>query len=42
MGGLSMRATITYNGEKQGTLVTLDMLLGVAILDTNLGAVMFG
>ena len=41
-GGLSMRATITYNGEKQGTLVTLDMLLGVAILDTNLGGIMFG
>lgn len=41
-GGLSMRATITYNGTKQGTLVTLDMLLGVAILDTNLGAIMFG
>jgi hypothetical protein len=41
-GGLSMRATITYNGEKQGTLVTLDMLLGVAVLDTNLGGIMFG
>jgi hypothetical protein len=41
-GGLSMRATITYNGTKQGTLVTLDMLLGVAVLDPKLGAVMFG
>lgn len=41
-GGLSMRATITYNGTKQGTLVTLDMLCGVAVLDTNLGAIMFG
>lgn len=41
-GGLSMRATISYNGTKQGTLVTLDMLLGVAVLDANLGAIMFG
>lgn len=41
-GGLSMRATISYNGTKQGTLVTLDMLLGVAVLDTKLGAVLFG
>lgn len=41
-GGLSMRATISYNGTKQGTLVTLDMLLGVAVLDQKLGAVLFG
>lgn len=39
---LNMRATITYNGQMQGHLVTLDTLMGVAILDTNLGAVMFG
>lgn len=39
---LSMRATITYNGTKQGHLITLDMLCGVAILDTNLGGVMLG
>lgn len=39
---LSMRATITYNGTQQGHLVTLDMLCGIAILDTNLGAVMLG
>ena len=39
---LSMRATITYDGTNQGHLVTLDMLCGVAILDTNLGAVMLG
>ena len=38
---LSMRATITYQGQQQGHLVTLDMLCGVAILDTNLGAVLF-
>ncbi len=42
LNGLSVRATITYNGEKQGHLVTLDMLCGIAILDTNLGAVLLG
>lgn len=42
LNGLSVRATITYNGLKQGTLVTLDMLLGIAVLDTHLGAVMLG
>jgi len=41
-GGISIRATITYNGEKQGHLVTLDMLYGVKVLDVNLGAVMLG
>lgn len=39
---LSMRATITYDGNKQGHLVTLDMLCGIAILDEHLGAVMLG
>lgn len=42
LNGLSVRATISYNGTKQGTLVTLDCLLGVAILDTNLGGVLLG
>lgn len=40
--GLSVRVTITYQGLSQGVLVTLDMLMGVAILDTNLGAVLLG
>jgi hypothetical protein len=40
--GLSMRAVITYDGNKQGHLVTLDMLCGVKVLDTALGAVLFG
>lgn len=40
--GLGIRATITYNGEKQGHLVTLDFLLGIAILDTNLGGLVYG
>jgi len=39
---ISMRAVMTYDGDKQGHLVTLDLLLGVAILDTNLGAVLLG
>ncbi len=39
--GLSMRATITYDGLNQGHLVTLDMLCGIAVLDVNLGAVLF-
>lgn len=38
--GLSIRVVITYDGNKQGHLVTLDFLFGVKILDTNLGAVM--
>ncbi len=41
-GGFAIRATITYNGEKQGHLVTLDMLMGIKILDVNLGAVLYG
>ncbi len=41
-GGLSMRATITYNGSAQGHLVTLDMLFGIKVLDQNLGAVLLG
>lgn len=40
--GLSMRATITYDGNKQGHLVTLDFLCGIALLDAKLGAVMVG
>lgn len=40
--GLSLRVVITYNGEKQGHLVTVDLLAGTAVLDTNLGMVMYG
>jgi hypothetical protein len=42
MNGLSVRATITYDGNKQGHLVTLDMLLGIKVLDSNLGAILLG
>lgn len=40
--GFSMRAVITYDGNKQGHLITLDMLAGVKVLDAYLGSVMFG
>jgi hypothetical protein len=39
-GGLTVRTVITYDGEKQGHLVTLDFLAGIKVLDTDLGAVM--
>lgn len=38
---IAMRVVITYDGDKQGHLVTLDLLLGVKVLDVALGAVMF-
>ena len=38
--GLSIRVTITYDGNKQGHLVTLDILAGVKPLDYALGAVL--
>lgn len=37
--GGTMRVVITYDGTKQGHLVTLDFLAGVKVLDTDLGAV---
>lgn len=30
------------DGNKQGHLVTLDMLCGIKVLDSRLGAVLFG
>jgi hypothetical protein len=39
---LAMRTVITYDGNKQGHLVTLDMLCGVKVLDANLGVVLCG
>lgn len=36
---LSMRATISYDAQRQGTRVTLDMLCGVQILDKLLATV---
>lgn len=40
--GVVVRITITYNGEKQGHLVTVDVLCGIKVLDTALGAVLLG
>jgi len=40
--GLSMRVTRTYQGKEQGTLVTMDMLCGVKVLDEDQGAVLIG
>lgn len=40
--GISLRSTITYNGSTQAHLVTLDMLCGVKVLDTDLGSVLLG
>ena len=39
---LSMRVTITYDGNKQGHLVTTDILCGIAVLDKRLGGVLYG
>ncbi len=37
---IGMRATITYNGEKQGHLITLDLLFGTALLEVKDGAIL--
>jgi hypothetical protein len=42
MGGVGMRVTITYDGNMQGVLVTCDLLCGIKVLDTDLGAVLIG
>jgi len=39
-GGATMRTTITYDGTKQGHLVTMDFLAGIKVLDTDLAAVL--
>ena len=38
---LAMRVAMQYDISSQGTIVTLDMLCGVALLDENLGAVLY-
>ncbi len=38
--GISMRVTITYDGKAQGHRITIDLLAGVKVLDTKLGAVL--
>lgn len=37
---MSLRVVMTYDGNAQGTLVTLDILFGIKILDAHLGAMM--
>lgn len=39
--GLTVRSTIGYNMSTQNLQVTLDFLMGVKVLDANLGMVMF-
>jgi len=38
---LAMRVAMQYDISSQGTIVTLDMLCGVALLDVNLGAALY-
>lgn len=39
---VSMRIAMQYDIEKQGTVVTADLLCGTAILDTNLACLLYG
>lgn len=39
---MSLRVTMTYDGKKQGTRVTIDGLFGTKVLNELLGAVMLG
>lgn len=39
---VAMRVTMQYDITTQGTIVTLDLLAGVALLDENLGAILLG
>lgn len=39
---ISMRVSMQYDIAQQGTVVTLDLLAGVAVLDTDLGVVILG
>ena len=40
--GLSVRVVITYDGSKQGHLVTVDILGGIEVLDEDLGVCVLG
>jgi len=39
---VAMRVTMQYDITTQGTIVTMDLLAGVALLDANLGCVLLG
>ncbi len=40
--GLSMRVTMSYDYNKQGTCITLDFIFGIKVLNEDMGVVMFG
>jgi hypothetical protein len=40
--GISMRVVMQYDWEQQGTVVTLDLLCGTAVLDTDLACILLG
>ena len=40
--GVTMRATIGYDIKAQETIVTIDFLFGLALLDADMGAVVLG
>ncbi len=42
MNNMSMRVVMGYDIDRQGTVVTLDALFGVTVLDTAFGMVMLG
>jgi hypothetical protein len=39
---VGMRVTMQYDITTQGTIVTMDLLAGVALLDVKLGCVLLG
>ena len=39
---MAIRVVLTYDGEKQGTRVTIDSLFGMKVLDTDRGVVLLG
>jgi len=39
---IAMRVTMQYNSIKQGTVVNMDILAGVAVLDPDLAVVLQG
>jgi hypothetical protein len=40
--GITLRVVITYDGNKQGHLVTIDILMGVKVIEPALGSVLYG
>jgi hypothetical protein len=40
--GITIRVVITYDGNNQGHLVTLDILLGIKVIEPLLGSVLYG